>query len=450
MDPRTQHLITAPPLPLLARMATPSTLAFLVQGVVSLAEVWFIGRLGSISLAAIALAFPLLMLTQTLSGGAMGGAVASAIARALGAGDVARAEKLVWHALAMGVVGALVFFVIFLIGGEAFIRLLGGRGEVLEQSYAYALVLLSGGVFVWMVGITSAIFRGMGNMQYPALAMMLSSLLQVPLSGGLILGAYGLPQMGIVGAAISAVTSGLLVSTVMLRHLSKGDGIVKLRLSALSFSKAHFDDILQVALPASLSPILTVSTVLMLTAFVGRFGEAALAGYGIGSRIEFLIIPLVFGLGSSMTSLVGMAIGAGDIKRAERVGWIGGLSAGVIAGVVGIVLAIVPNGWIALFTQDPLVHASAKAFIQIVGPCFFFQGLGLSLYFASQGANAMRWPVLATILRVAVAGCVSFSLGFIFDVGLVGIYYGSALGMVSYAIIIASAVKWGAWRPSAK
>ena len=115
MDPRTQHLLTAPPLPLLARMATPSTVAFLVQGVVSLAEVWFIGQLGSISLAAIALAFPLLMLTQTLSGGAMGGAVASAIARALGAGDVARAETLVWHALAMGVMGALALFVIFLV-----------------------------------------------------------------------------------------------------------------------------------------------------------------------------------------------------------------------------------------------------------------------------------------------------------------------------------------------
>lgn len=450
MDPRTQHLLTAPPLPLLARMATPSTLAFLIQGVVSLAEVWFIGQLGSISLAAIALAFPLLMLTQTLSGGAMGGAVASAIARALGAGDVARAETLVWHALAMGVMGALALFVIFLLGGEAFIRLLGGRGEVLAQSYTYALVLLSGGVFVWLLGITSAIFRGMGNMQYPALAMMLGSLVQVPLSGCLILGVYGFPQLGIVGAAVSAIASGLLVSLVMLRHLATSDGIVKLRLSALSFAKTHFDDILQVALPASLSPILTIATVLMLTAFVGRFGEAALAGYGIGSRIEFLIIPLVFGLGSSMTSLVGMGIGAGDIDRAERVGWIGGLSAGVIAGALGIVLAIFPDGWIALFTQDPLVHASAKDFIQIAGPCFFFQGLGLSLYFASQGANAMLWPVLATILRVLVAGCVSFSLGFIFDIGLVGIYYGAALGMMSYAIIIAGALKLGAWRPSAK
>ena len=134
----------------------------------------------------------------------------------------------------------------------------------------------------------------------------------------------------------------------MLRHLATSDGIVKLRLSALSFAKTHFDDILQVALPASLSPILTIATVLMLTAFVGRFGEAALAGYGIGSRIEFLIIPLVFGLGSSMTSLVGMGIGAGDIDRAERVGWIGGLSAGIIAGALGIVLAIFPDGWIAV------------------------------------------------------------------------------------------------------
>ena len=207
MDPRTKHMLTAAPLPLLARMATPSTLAFFVQGIVSLAEVWFIGQLGSISLAAIALSFPLLMLTQTLSGGAIGGAVASAIARALGAADVARAESLVWHALAIAIMGALVLFAIFLMGGEAFITLLGGRGEVLEQSYSYSLVLLSGGVFIWMLGITSAIFRGMGNMQYPALAIMLGSIFQIPLSGCLILGVYGLPKLGIVGAAVSAVIS---------------------------------------------------------------------------------------------------------------------------------------------------------------------------------------------------------------------------------------------------
>jgi Na+-driven multidrug efflux pump len=214
----------------------------------------------------------------------------------------------------------------------------------------------------------------------------------------------------------------------------------------MSFSKAHFLDILQVALPGSLAPILTIATVLLLTAFVGKFGEAALAGYGIGSRIEFLIIPLVFGLGSSMTSLVGMGIGAGNIVRAEKVGRVGGLAAGLVAGIVGLLLSIFPDGWIALFTQDPDVQNSAKSFIQIAGPCFFFQGLGLSLYFASQGANSMFWPTLSIILKFAVTAAVAFGLGFALDLGLDGIYYGAAVGMVIYAIIIAVAIHFGAWR----
>ena len=319
MDPKTQHLLTAKPLPLLVRMAAPSTLAFLVQGSVSLAEVWFIGQLGSISLAAIALAFPFLMLTQTLSGGAMGGAVASAIARALGAGDIHRAEQLIWHALALGAAGALALLLLFGLGGEAFLRLLGGNGDALAQAHAYTYLLLSGGILIWSLGITTAIFRGMGNMQLPAGAMILGALIQIPLSGCLILGAFGLPKLGITGAAVSAIVSGALVSGVLLMQLRNPSSLVKLRFSALVFSKANFEDILKVALPASLSPILTVSTVLILTALVGTFGDAALAGYGIGSRVEFLIIPLVFGFGAAMTSLVGMSIGAGNTARAERI-----------------------------------------------------------------------------------------------------------------------------------
>ena len=446
MDPKTQHLLTAKPLPLLLRMAAPSTLAFLVQGSVSLAEVWFIGQLGSISLAAIALAFPFLMLTQTLSGGAMGGAVASAIARALGAGDIHRAEQLVWHALALGAAGALALLLLFVLGGQGFLRLLGGNGDALAQAYAYTLLLLSGGILIWSLGITTAIFRGMGNMQLPAAAMMLGALLQIPLSGGLILGAFGLPKLGITGAAVSAIISGAVVSGFLLLQLRNGSSLVKLRLSALVFSKANFEDILKVALPASLSPLLTVSTVLILTALVGTFGDAALAGYGIGSRVEFLIIPLVFGFGAAMTSLVGMSIGAGNTARAERIAWIGGACASGIAGVLGILLALFPAAWITVFTDDPAVVASATHYIQIVGPFFFFQGLGMSLYFASQGASFMLWPVVATISRVLLAGLGAMFLASGLDLGLQGIYYAAAFAMMVYALIIAFAIRLGAWR----
>ena len=446
MDPRTQQMLSAPPLPLLVGMAAPSTVAFFIQGSVSLAEVWFIGQLGEISLAAIALAFPLLMLTQTLAGGAMGGAVAAAIARALGAGDTVRAERLVWHALALAVMGGVGLLVIFLLGGRAFLQFLGGEDEVLRQAYAYAVVLLSGSVFLWLIGTVTAIYRGMGEMQFPAAVMIFNALVQIPLSGCLILGWGGLPALGIIGAAISAIVAAALLCLPLFVKLSKGDLPVRLRLSAMRFSKSDFDEILRVALPASLSPLLTIATVLVLTAYVASFGEAALAGYGIGSRVEFLIIPLVFGLGAAMTTAVGASVGAGELDRAERLGAIGGLSAGVIAGLVGIVLALFPNAWIGVFTDVPAVHAAARSYIEIVGPLFFFHGLGLSLYFASQGASAMFWPVWATVLRVLVAALGGYVLAFTLDFGLSGIYTAAAAAMLTYAVVIAAAIKAGAWR----
>lgn len=433
-------------MPLLLSMSAPNSVAFLIQASVSMAEVWFIGRLGSASLAAIALVFPLLMLFQTLSGGAMGGAVASAIARALGAGDLQRAETLIWHALALAAMGAVALLVVFLLAGSEFLRFLGGSGSVLEQALSYSYVLFCGGIFVWLVGVVSAIFRGMGNMRFPAAMMILSAFVQVPLSGLLITGAFGAPKLGVMGAAVSAVISSILLAAVMLIRLAGDSGQIRLTKPAAVFRRHHFADILQVALPASLSPLLTVATIIILTAIVGRFGEQALAGYGIGSRIEFLLIPLVFGIGASMTSLVGVGIGAGDIKRAEHIGTVGGLGAAGLAGGIGLILAVQPELWIPYFSQDPVVQDAATRYIQIVGPWFAFYGLGLVLYFGSQGAGAMGWPVVALSLRavICVGGAVLLTESF--DTGIDGVFYAVALSMVAYGVIMFCALKLGAWR----
>ena len=439
-------MLTARPGPLLIRMATPNALAFLIQSSVSMAEVWFIGQLGTVSLAAIALAFPLLMLIQTMSGGAMGGAVTSAIARAIGSGNMARAEKLVWHALALALFGFISFLLLYLILGEMLLVFLGGQNDILEQSKTYCLILFSGGLFLWLMSIVGAIFRGMGDMKFPAMLMIMSASIQVPLSGALVLGGFGLPQLGIAGAAVSAIVSSLLVSILMLVRLICGSQSLKLHRHAFGFSKALFQDILKVAIPASLSPILTVTTILSLTAIVGQFGESALAGYGIGSRIEFLMIPLVFGLGAAMTSLVGINVGADNIARAERIGWIGSSLAAALSGSVGIFLALFPSLWIPAFTNDPDTFEAAKLYIQIVGPCFAFQGLGLSLYFASQGAGTVTWPIIGTIVRVVVAVIGALYLAFELELGLQGVYFAAAAGMLLFGGIIAIALKLGMWR----
>lgn len=444
MDDRTRRLLEQPPTALLVTMATPNAVAFLIQSAVSMGEVWFVGRLGIEALAGIALVFPLLMLTQMMSGGAFGGAVASAVARALGAGDRERADRLLWHVLVLAVGGALVFALAFALFGRAFLSFLGGEGEVLSRASRYGWVLFGGGLSIWLMGMVSAVYRGTGNMRFPALLMIASAAIQVPLSGVLVLGAFGAPQLGIVGAAVSAVTSASILSAIMMVRLTGASESVRLRRDALHLSRDLFADILRVAAPAALSPLLTVATIVALTAIVARFGTAALAGYGIGSRIEFLLVPLVFGLGAAMTSLVGIATGAGRMERAERIGWTGAAMAAALAGGIGGVLALFPGPWIAMFTDDAATAAAATAYIRIVGPVYAFQGLGLSLYFASQGAGAMFWPVAATVVRIAVAVGGALLLGTRF--GLEGVYTAAAGAMALYALIIAASVRLGAWR----
>lgn len=449
MDARTHHMLTSAAAPLLLKMATPNALAFAIQSSVSLAEVWIIGQLGTSALASIALAFPLLMLIQTMSGGAVGGAVTSAVARSLGGGERERAQQLMWHGLAVAAIGAGLFLALFLVGGRALIAFLGGRGEILEQAVDYCSVIFWGGLFMWLVSVVGSVFRGMGDMKLPAILMIGGAFLQVPLTAILVLGLFGAPQLGIVGAAYSAVISGLVISAIMLVILARPGRVIRLERKSLRFSKALFRDIFKVALPASMSPIFTIFIILSLTAMVATFGEAALAGYGIGSRIEFLLIPLVFGIGAAMTSLVGLSIGSGNLDRAEHIGWIGSAFAAGLTGVVGLVLALFPEAWIYAFTKDQVTFEAARSYIQIVGPFFAFQGLGLSLYFASQGAGAMKWPVIAILARVVLAVGGGYLLAFGLDMGLSGVFIGAAIAMTSFGLIIATSLKLGAWRSKA-
>ena len=446
MDNRTQEFLTQPVMPLLIRMSAPNTIAFFIQSIVVLTEVWFISKLGTNSLAAVALAFPLLMITQTMSGGALGGAITSAIARSMGANDIDKAERLIWHSVVISLGGAFTFLLFFLLFGEQLLFLLGGRGDILKESYIYCSYLFLGGLILWLSGSMSAVLRGMGNMRFPAILMICSSFLQVFLSGGFILGWYGFPQIGVPGAAIATIISASVMVIIIFLKLMSESIPVKLRLNQLILSRDLFNNIFEVAIPASVSPLLTVGTILVLTGLVGTFGTEALAGYGIGSRVEFLMIPLIFGIGTAMTSIVGANIGAKNIIRAETVGIYGGTSAGVVSIFIGLILALFPDAWIQFFTDDVKAFEVTKLYIQIVGPFYIFQGIGLSLYFASQGANAMKWPTIATIARFLIASMGGGISVHWLDYGIGSVFIASAIAMMIFGTMIFVSIKKGAWR----
>jgi putative MATE family efflux protein len=447
MTDRTHAMLTEPPLRLLLQMTAPNTLAFTLQACVNLAEIYMIGRLGTEALAAIALVFPLLILVQTMSGGPLGGAITASIARALGNSNRDNAERLVWHAIYGAIIGAATFFFLFVFFGRQLLMLLGGDGIILDMAMSYCWVLFSTGLILWLGSTLSAAYRGAGDMAFPAKLMILSATLQVPLTAILVFGLFGAPALGVTGAAVSSVTVGAIMVTALLVELLRGQRAISLRMRHRGWRHELASDILRVARPASLNPVMNVATILGLTALVGQFGTQALAGYGIGTRIEFVMLPVIFAFGTALTTIVGTNIGAGNYDRAEQAGRYGMTSAAFICGTVGGFLALFPNLWIPIFTDDAGTYDVARVYIRIVGPAYAFLGIGLVLYFASQGAGNMTWPIRAQILRFAISVGGAFFLVNYLGYGLNAVFIVTVIALALYAGIISIAVFNGAWRP---
>jgi putative MATE family efflux protein len=395
-------LLTSPILPTLLRLALPNTVAMFGSTLVAVAETSYIGRLGIEPLAAIALVFPFAMLTQMMSAGAMGGGVSSAISRALGAGDHDRAASLALHAAIIGVGGGLFFTVMMLLFGRQFFMILGGRGPVLEQACDYSHVLFSGAVAIWLVNTLASVLRGTGDMRLPSAILIAAAMVQIIVGGTLGLGLFGLPQFGMRGVAAGQLTAFSLGTIFLLWFLISGRSRLRLKFPAFRFQRGMFIDILKVGAIACLSPLQSVLTILIFTKILAGFGTEALAGYGMGSRLEFLLTPIAFAIGVASVPMVGMAIGAGLITRARQVAWTAAAVAGLSVGLVGLVVAVKPALWVSLFTTDPGVTAAANSYFAWAGPAFAFFGVGACLYFASQGAAKVGGPVLAYTARLAM------------------------------------------------
>jgi MATE family, multidrug efflux pump len=400
-------LLTSPILPTLLKLAFPNAIAMFGTALVAVAETSYIGRLGVEPLAGIALVFPFVMLTQMMSAGAMGGGVSSAVSRALGAGDRERAANLALHAAIIGTCAGLFFTAMMLLLGPTFYSLLGGSGEVLQQAMHYSQVLFSGAVSIWLVNTLASVVRGTGDMRVPSLVLIGVAIVQVMVGGGFGLGLFGLPKFGMRGVAAGQLTAFTLGALFLAWYLVSGRSRLKLNFGSLTFQRNMFVDILKVGAMSCLSPLQTVLAIVIFTKILAGFGTVVLAGYGMGSRLEFLLVPIAFAFGTASIPMVGMAMGAGLIARARRVAWSAAASAGIVVGLIGLVVAINPGLWVSLFTNDPGVTEAAYSYFRLAGPGFAFFGVGVCLYFSSQGAAKVGGPVLAGTIRlllVAVGG----------------------------------------------
>jgi putative MATE family efflux protein len=432
-------------LPTLLRLAGPNVFAMVAATAVGIGETLYVGLLGKIPLAAMALVFPFVMLMQMFSAGAMGGGVSSAISRATGARQPERVQALAVHALCIGTGLGLFFTVLLWIAGPHLYALLGGRGEVLAQARLYGAWVFCAVPALWLFNTLISLVRGSGDMRVPSAAILAVSLVQIAIGATLGLGLLGLPRLGMPGVALGQLIAYWLAAALLWWYVRAGGARIPVVLRGVRLQWALFQDILRVGALACLSPLLTVGTVLVVTSLVARHGNDALAGYGIGARLEFLLVPIAFGVGVAAVPMVGMAMGAGDVRRARRVAWTAGAVSAALLGAIGVAAIVAPDAWAGWFTSDPGVLQQARTYLRYAGAGFPFLGLGLTLYFASQGSGNVLAPVAAACLRFLFVLVAGHALGagsqpwMLF--GLVG------AAMTLYGLLTALGVHFSTWGP---
>lgn len=444
IDPRTRLLLEAPIAPTLLRLAAPNVLVMVAQASAGLIETYFVGKLGTDALAAMALVFPIVMLMQMTSAGAIGGAIASSIARALGARRRDDADALVLHALVIALGFGLAFTLALLLGGRWLYALMGGTGASLDAALVYSNWVFAGAVLVWLFNSLAAVIRGTGNMAVPANVTVAGVVVLVPLSPLLIFGWGPIPGMGIAGGAAALLLYYLAGTLALWMYLRSPRSLLKPRLAGVRLRWPLFRDILRVGLVGAIATVATNLSIGIATALSGHFGPGAIAGYGTAARLEYLMVPLVFGFGAPLVAIVGTCIGAGRGERALKAAWIGAAMCFAITEAIGLAAASFPRPWLMLFGNDPAMLDSGAQYLRAVGPLYGFFGVAQVLHFASQGSGRLAWPVVGNLARLAVAGIGGW-LALRCGGDLIHVFVAQGLALVVYAFVIAAVIAGGAW-----
>ena len=429
---------------MLWRLAGPNVLGVIMTILVTFCDAWFVADLGTVALASLALVFPFQTLIAFMAAGAIGGGVTSAISRALGRGAISEVGVLAWHAMVIGASMSLLFILTLGLFPREIFQGMGGTGEVLVGAVNYAQIAFGGSIVTWMLYILAAVFRGSGDTLTPARIFIVGCSCQILFSGAITLGWGPFPEMGVIGPAIALIICHAGMALFLASRLYLGKGLLQLQLSPLRL--VFFIDIMRVGGIGLINNVTVVFSVIVVTIILGHFGAASLAGYGLGSRLELMLTPLVFGVGSALTAGVGANVGAQNFQRARNIAWAGASVAFLVTGGIGIMVAVTPVLWLDWFTAEETTHEVAVLYLTIAGPFYGFFGAGQALYFASQGTGRLLLPICVGVLRfltISLVGLVAVLMEWPIQVVFAGVSAGLLVTGIGLALCLFSPD----WRP---
>ena len=279
---------TRPVLPLLLSMSVPPMISMLIQSMYNVVDSIFVARLSQNALTAVSLAFPLQNLVLAVAVG-LGVGLNACIARSLGAGDPEKANDAAAHGLVFTTIHALLFVLVGVFGTRPFLQMFTTDPEVLEMGcqYSYIVICLSFGSLYHI--FIEKIFQATGNMVAPMILQGVGAIINIVLDPILIFGLFGLPAMGVPGAAIATVAGQMTACALAVALFVKGDCPVRIHMKGFRLKGAVAAQVYSVAVPSGLMVALPSLLVGMLNAILSAFSQTAVAVFGACFKLQTFV-----------------------------------------------------------------------------------------------------------------------------------------------------------------
>jgi putative MATE family efflux protein len=435
--------LTTAPIPVLVRrLAIPAGTGFFFNTMFNVVDIWYGGRLSTTALAAMSLSFPVFFILLAIGTGVSTGATAL-IGNALGRGELNEARQYVLQALSFALLNALVLTAVGLVFLPSIFRFMGARGEYLSLALNYMYVIYSGAAFFLLNFVMSAILNSHGT-TIPYRNFLISGFfLNLALDPWFMYGGLGIPAMGLTGIAFATILIQCLGNFYLFSRLSRTGAVESFTLKEMRPRWRYYRELFGQGFPAAMNMMTVTLGIFIITWFVGKFGQEAVAAYGIATRVEQIALLPVMGLNISTLALTAQNFGAGQIDRIRQVLTVS-LRYGFMLAISGTAAALIfTDELMQFFTRDPAVVAVGIRFLRI--EAFVFPAYVL-LYICVSAMQGIKRPAFALWIglyrQIAGPFLVFHILTTVLGWGIMGIWWGIFTVTWSAAAIVVVYVTW--------
>lgn len=426
-------LLTGSVLRGLLTLALPILAANVLQTAFNLVDTWFVSRLGQEAIAAVSMNLPVFFIVLAL-GNAVAIGTSSLVAQAVGAGDRARANRIAGQAMALSLTLGIFSGIVGTALARPLLELMGGQGLSLDYAVAYTQIILAGNPVFFFYMALDGVLRGEGDMKSSTLILGFATVINIFLDPLFIFGLGPVPALGVAGAALATMLARGIGLILIISHFYMGRSSIVLRFR-FSWDWEVVGSIMRIGFPSSISMAMLSLTMFVYNYLANQFGPHVVAALGLGFRIDSLAFMPGQSISIATLTMIGQNYGARLYDRVVQIWKTGLLAALVSLGSVAIVVLLVPEFFVSLFTDEPDVFDATVSYLRIVPLFYVFLGLGIVTSSSFQGLGRALPALVINLFRL---GLVGIPLAFVLirtGLGASGIWWALALSDLTFASI---------------